>query len=584
MINLSSQHELKSFSLRKVSRLVRRLTNTGIFGGSDIIQRRRIRILNIFNLIATAIILTYFVVNVLIGTMSQAISIFSGLLILNLPVFYFHSRKLIGTAKIYFVLVAILFINLLAYKTLFQFPFRDNDFIMIGFSTLIIVLFDNPVKLALFSLNAGLAISLKIVRIYVYQPDTLLTDNILSILNMLTAFICVYFFTDIYKVDLLRSDRRIRSFAKKVERQNVQINIEKDKLFYNKYLLRTTIDNLPIFVALLDKKGHYIIVNNRFKDVILKNVDSIEGKHYTEILGPKVSEMAAPLFNRCLEGNESDIDSPITFQNGESIHAYGKYIPLKNHHGNVSRVLAYVTDIGDVKEIERQLLIANDSKDKILSILSHDLRGPLNSLVGLLDYADDIDPDKFKQMLKNVRQQVKTVNFTLENVLSWVKTQLGGFEAHTQHLDIGKEVWHGVDLYSEMLLNKSIGLICEIDENQIVKMDPDHLSIVMRNLLSNAIKFTPKKGTIEIGFERVNGHAYLYVKDSGMGMCEDTIAEVMSGVGSSTPRSRLGTDGERGTGLGLNFCMEILALNQASINIESAPNEGTKITVEMPLA
>lgn len=570
--------------MRKIKILIRKLTDAGVGTASDVIQKRRIRILNIFNLIATGIILCYATTNFIIGTYSQAAMIFSGLILLNIPVYILHKKQFIRTAKIYFTLVTILFINLMAYRTLFQFPDRDNDFIMIGFSTLIIVLFDNPRKLIFFSLNVALAVSLKICRIVMYQPDTLLTDNMLSIMNMLTAFACVYFFTDIYKVDLLRSEEQLKGYTQKVELQKEQINIEKDKLVYNKYLLRTTIDNLPIFIALLDKTGHYIIVNNRFQDVIVKHMDTIEGKHYTEVLGPEISEMASPLFNRCLEGKEAIVDSQITFQNGESIHAYGRYIPLKNHYGKVSRILTYVTDISNIKETERELLKANDAKGKILSILSHDLRGPLNSLVGLLDYSDTIDPDKFKQLLKNVRNQVNTVNFTLENVLNWVKTQLGGFEAHTKPLDIAKEIWHVIDLYSENLSSKSIGLNCEIREGLIVNMDQNHLSIVIRNLLSNAIKFTPKQGTIEIGFNIIENRGQLYIKDSGHGMQQDTIDQIMSGVNTATRKTQLGTEGEKGTGLGLNFCIEILALNQASMNIESKPDQGTKIIVDLPLA
>ncbi|WP_422358949.1 ATP-binding protein [Reichenbachiella sp.] len=564
--------------------MIRRLTNVGVFGGSDIIQRRRIRILNIFNLIAAAIILTYFVVNCIIGTIGQAFTIMSGLFVLTVPVFYFHSRQWIHTAKIYFVLVTILFINLMAYKTLFQFPDRDNDFIMIGFSTLIIVLFDNPRKLLFFCLNAALAVSLKIIRIAMYQPDTLVADNFLSIMNMLMAFVCVYFFTDVYKVDLLRSDMRIRSFAKNVERQKEQINIEKDKLVYNKYLLRTTIDNLPIFIALLDKTGHYIIVNNRFNEVILKDVEGIEGKHYTEVLGTEISEMAAPLFNRCLEGFETDIDGPVTFLNGERIHAYGKYIPLKNHYGKVSRVLTYVTDISEVKETENQLIIANASKDKVLSILSHDLRSPLVSLGGLLAYADDIEPKKFKELMGTVKQQVDTISFTLDNVLTWVKSQLGAFVATPKDVNLEYAAKRVVELYSESVKGKAIRVENKIPKDLQVFFDPDHLAIVIRNLMSNAIKFTPQDGGIVLSAKSENRTTSLSVCDSGIGMCDDTIVSVLEGINKNKASTRLGTNGEKGTGLGLNFCLDILSLNNGSMEIKSEPDHGTEITVILPTA
>ncbi len=561
---------------------MRLLINAGVYGHPEIIERRRTRLVNIFNTIGGFIIVLFGTINLIVGSYVHAISIFSGLLILTIPVHFLNRNKQNTFAKYYLVIATWIFANVIGYITLFNNQNRDNEFFFIGFSAIIVALFDKTAKRLLFFFAALSALMMKYFRIDQLSDGNFIADDFLALTNLLVAFVCVYLFTNVFKLDLQRSEQRIRMFSKKVEMQNSLVQYERDNLIYNEHLLRTTINNLPIFIALLDRTGHYIIVNNRFNDVILKEMVNIEGKHYEEVLGPEISEMATPLFNRCLEGYESDVDSAVTFVNGESIHAYGKYIPLKNQQGKVSRVLTYITDIKGVKETERQLMDANASKDRVLSILSHDLRSPLVSLGGLLMYADDIEPKKFKELLGTVKQQVDSISFTLDNVLTWVKSQLGAFNAIPKQVNFENVATNVLQLYGESIKAKSIKLENSISKNLEAFVDPDHLAIVIRNLVSNAIKFTPVNGTIVLNAKKENGTVQLNVKDSGIGMCADTIASVLEGINKNKASTRLGTEGEKGTGLGLNFCLDILQLNNGNLEIKSEPDQGTEISIHLP--
>ncbi|MEO9966977.1 MAG: PAS domain-containing sensor histidine kinase [Reichenbachiella sp.] len=565
-------------ALRK---LIKVLTNAGVYGSYSLIERRRIRILNMFNTICGLIILLYSVINFIVGSYSHGILILSSLILITLPVYLLNNSKRQQTAKFYFVFAALLIVNLVGYRSIFEQGNRDNEYFFLGFSVVIIALFDNPSKTYIFILSAFSALLMKSIRLF-YFSDVITPDNYLALTNLAVGFLCIFLFTDIFKNDLLKSEKRIRRFADRVNRQKYLVQSERDELVYNKQLIRTTIDNLPVFITMMDTRGKFIIVNSRFERALKKKTEDIEGKKYYEVLGADISRLSKPLFNQCLKGKDIEINYPILFPSGESIHAFGKYTPLLNNRGKVTHVLAFVTDISEIKHTENELREINSSKDKILSILSHDLRGPLNSLSGLLGYSSDIDPSVLDKLLKTVKKQVDVLNFTLDNVLSWVKTQLGGFVAHPQIVNVASLIKNSTDLYDERFKEKSIHIEDQINSKFNVRIDPDHLEIVIRNLVSNSIKFTPMEGKILFDAKSVKSSVKLSIKDSGMGMNESAISQVLSGINRERPNTSLGTDGEKGTGLGLSFCLDILKMNDATMEIISEPGHGTEIILTIP--
>lgn len=565
-----------------IKRLTRNFVNNGIAYGTSIIERRRIRLINIFNAAGMFVILIFFVINLLVGSIVHGFFILSGLLIVTFPVIILNAKKRTDWSKYYLIVLALIFYNFIAYKSILDGNNRNNGFFLIGFSTMIIALFDNPAKTVIYVLTVLSAIILKYVRFMQFDEGNN-TDHIMSMVNLLIGFTCVYFFTDIFKSDLIKSEKRARKFALRLRRQKSLVQSERDELVYNKTLLRRTIDNLPVFISMMDATGKFIIVNSRFERALKMKIEEIEGKHYNEVLGSRISDLGDPLFQKCLQGVETEIDHPIYFPSGEIIHAFGKYIPLVNNRDKVTHVLSFTTDIRKLKKTEKKLREINSAKDKILSILSHDLRSPLNSLSGLLEYSKDIDRSVFDKLLENIKHQVGAINFTLDNVLNWVRTQLGGFVAHPQSVDLSATVKGNIDLYQERMREKSIKLKSKLSGDEKVWVDADHLDIVIRNLLSNAIKFTPEGGKIELGAARENGNIKFHIQDSGIGMDKEMVEKIMQGINKEHPHTSLGTKGEKGTGLGLNFCQDILALNNADMEIKSQPGNGSTITLNLPI-
>lgn len=569
--------------MSKVRRLIRLFVNNGIDIGTTIIERRRIRLINIFNAAGAFVILLFFTMNVAVGSLGHGLYILSGLLIVTLPVVWLNSRKKTQLSKHYLIILALLFYNFIAFKSIFDGNNRNNGFFLIGFSTMIIALFDNPAKTIIYLLTTLSAVGLKYVRITRFgEGDSV--DHIMSMVNLLLGFVCVYFFTDIFKSDLIRSEKRVRKFAQCLSRQKSRVQSERDELVYNKTLLRTTIDNLPIFISMLDASGKFIIVNSRFERALKLSIEEIEGRHYRDVLGNRISNLAEPLFQKCLTGVETEINHPIFFPSGETMFAFGKYLPLMNNRDEVTHVLSFTTDIRKLKKTEKKLREINIAKDKILSILSHDLRSPLNSLVGLLEYSKDLDRSVLDKHLDNVKNQVTAINFTLENVLSWVKTQLGGFKANPINLNLSDVINNNVLLYKARCEEKSIAVSNRLPKSVMVWVDQDHIDIVVRNLLTNAIKFTPEGGEIEVNAYSENSTVKLSIKDTGIGMSEELINKVMQDINQDKSYTSLGTKGEKGTGLGLIFCKDILALNRAEMKINSSPSQGTEIVINLPKA
>lgn len=237
------------------------------------------------------------------------------------------------------------------------------------------------------------------------------------------------------------------------------------------------------------------------------------------------------------------------------------------------------------EEIERQakeLQELNQLKDKIMSIMSHDLRSPvasLTSIISLLDQ-DMITPEEFVMLKNGMNRQLSAVSLLLDNLLHWSRSQLQGDGAmHKELLSINSLIEQNIELLQEAAKNKQISLHYEHNLPVYAYADPNQADIVIRNLISNAIKFTNRKGRIEVITRREDGHAYIAVQDNGIGMDQETAAKVFNHLHESS----YGTDGEKGTGLGLVLCKDFIEQNNGTIGVSSSKGEGSTFYFTLPV-
>ena len=230
---------------------------------------------------------------------------------------------------------------------------------------------------------------------------------------------------------------------------------------------------------------------------------------------------------------------------------------------------------------ESELQDSNETKTKLFSIIGHDLRGPVGALQELLRlYSDgDIETDEFLEFVPKLREDVDHISFTLNNLLSWGHTQMNGAVTKPSLMALESLVSENIKLLSEIAKKKSIKIVSELVENTLTWSDSNQIDIVVRNLISNALKFTPQNGMITISARERDNLWEVSIKDTGVGMDKITVKNLFEKNSNITT---YGTANEKGTGLGLALCKEMVEKNGGSIWVESALRKGSCFFFTLP--
>lgn len=225
----------------------------------------------------------------------------------------------------------------------------------------------------------------------------------------------------------------------------------------------------------------------------------------------------------------------------------------------------------------------NTVKDRVVSVLSHDLRSPLVSLDGMLAAYEEgmFAPEDLAELVPETRHSIACMQEQLEDVLTWARILLNGSDPRAQTVladAAGRTVVHTL----RQATAKGVTLSVNIEPELVVAAEGASVLLLLRNLLANAIKFTPEGGTVTVTAEAVGEGAVLRVHDTGVGISPDRLADLNDGAGAHT--TTLGTHGEKGSGLGLTLCREVAGHFGGQLYVESAKDEGTTATVVFPAA
>ncbi len=236
------------------------------------------------------------------------------------------------------------------------------------------------------------------------------------------------------------------------------------------------------------------------------------------------------------------------------------------------------------EKLEKNELVlkeANRTKDKLFSIIGHDLRSPIAAFQGLLALLkeNEISEDEFVGFLPKLESDLDRISFMLNNLLSWGRAQMNSNVTKTEVFKVKGLVTENMDLLSEIAGNKSITIVNEIPSDVCIWADVNQIDIVFRNLMSNAIKFTEDYGVIVIGAIEKEDTWLFYVRDTGIGMDLETQEKIFM---QNTRHSTYGTHNEKGTGLGLNLCKEMIQKNNGTIWLESVLGIGSCFYFELP--
>ncbi len=225
----------------------------------------------------------------------------------------------------------------------------------------------------------------------------------------------------------------------------------------------------------------------------------------------------------------------------------------------------------------------NQTKDKLFSIISHDLRSPLNSLRSALDLLEmqHLSQADFQHISIDLRKNVDTVHGTLENLLQWAYTQMKGIKTQVQIVDLKDIADEITALYQAVAHEKEISLSNLVRGKTLIRADKNQVRLVVRNLVGNALKFTQAGGKVTLSAEGLENKIVFSVADTGVGM---TPAELESVFVSGTHFTKRGTANEKGTGLGLLLCKEFIENNEGEIWVKSTQWQGSVFYFSLPIA
>jgi len=221
-------------------------------------------------------------------------------------------------------------------------------------------------------------------------------------------------------------------------------------------------------------------------------------------------------------------------------------------------------------------------KDRLISVLAHDLRAPLSTLRGLFSLLQDdtISHEQMLDMIPNVLKKLEYTSDFLDTLLFWINSQMENFENSAKSFYIKDIVAYETENYYEQAALKGINLVDNVPGDVIASADPNSIRIVIRNLITNAIKFSGQNDTVEINVWKKDGQNHIIsVKDTGTGMSDEQLNKLFK----SKVNSKAGTHNESGTGMGMLFCKDLVEKCSGKIWVTSKQGHGTEFSFTVPV-
>lgn len=259
--------------------------------------------------------------------------------------------------------------------------------------------------------------------------------------------------------------------------------------------------------------------------------------------------------------------------------------------GKPLHLTGIVFDITEQKEFEarlaeanRQLKAANEAKNKVFSIIAHDLRNPFASIISFINLLEQEDvemtAEEYSYVIKELKKITSNTDLLLQNLLAWARSQTEGIQVNAQLIDLNPAIDLVCNLFESLVKSKGITLEKEIEPQLKALVDEHMLQTVLRNLISNAVKFSHPDQTIVIRAERQADTALISVSDRGVGIDSEHMNKLFD-IGAVF--STIGTQEEKGTGLGLKLSNELIKRNQGRMWVSSKPGEGSTFFISLPV-
>lgn len=365
----------------------------------------------------------------------------------------------------------------------------------------------------------------------------------------------------------------------------------------------------PIFSFSAERK--YLYANRAFANGVGKTVDQIVGHTIFDVFEKEEAEQRFKALDYVFKTGENKIiEVKVPRKEGDRYYITS-ITPIKSRDGAVKLVICSSKDITHRKEAEEELKTSriwieqeaiqlsilneqleeseaklkelNASKDKFFSIIAHDLKSPFLSLLGyceiLTNEYDSLSDDEKKESIASIYDLSNNSYKLLDNLLQWARIQIGKAEFNPEMFNLLYELSPAILLSSQSAKNKNISIENNIERKTFIIADKNMLNTIMRNLISNAIKFCNRGGKIIISSSESDEYIEISVKDNGVGMDTKQMDSLFS---IDKNMSTKGTANERGTGLGLLLCKEMVEKHKGKIWAHSQPGNGCEFIFTIP--
>lgn len=265
---------------------------------------------------------------------------------------------------------------------------------------------------------------------------------------------------------------------------------------------------------------------------------------------------------------------------------FGLFLIKKENTGYQQSILRQKEEIAAngalLQQQTDELTQINAFKNRLFSIIAHDLKSPVYALRNLFRNMQqyDLPAEEIKAMVPEVVNELTYTTSLMENLLHWARSQMQADSVKPQMIDVPGLLTEVVRLLRLQAEAKHINVTYEEDPTLVAFADRDMVNLILRNLLSNAIKYTPENGCIQVGARRTDGGVAIFVKDNGTGIPQEALQKIQQSNFYTTK----GTAGEAGTGLGLMLCKEFVIRNGGNLLIDSLPGKGSTFTFTLPVA
>lgn len=352
-------------------------------------------------------------------------------------------------------------------------------------------------------------------------------------------------------------------------------NAETDAMF------DTFMHNSPLLAWVVDEDGYLRYTNPPYKQTF-EHKDDVIGRNIFDLYPKKFAEEYTANNKKVIETN-----SPIiVIEQSELSYdvVTNKVIKFPVVYRGTKMVAAWAINISNQITAQESLIQLNHHKDKLISLMAHDIKGPLavnlSFIDSILEEFDHLDKETIFKYLLMLKDSINKCYHLVDDMLAWGKDQLAQLNFNPKPFNIETEVFKVVDSLWDLISQKELDVNTRFNFSGEIFADVDMFIIVLRNLVSNAIKFSHPKSVISVETNSDSQKVFVKVKDVGVGMNKEQVAKILNKVNfESTP----GTKGEKGTGLGLNLVKDYIEQNGGELIIESEEGRGSIFHFTLPL-